>query len=419
MNTVLLIEDDLFYRRQMVRALKGRFPDMAISTAETAEEAERMRAERSFDLIVADLTLPDSDGGHVEALVEAGERVIVVTSHGDDAFKKEMSRLDIVDYIIKSKESRFEYLLKLIGRLMSNRDKTVLVAEDAVTVRNLFRRLLGVQNLNVLTAADGKEALEILEREDVDLVLSDYNMPDVDGLELLREIRKSRSMLDLPFIAISSDKEGETVATFLKLGANDYLKKPFGKEELLCRINNTLDTLDMLSKIRRHAVTDALTGLYNRHYFYEIAPEMLAHAANTEREPLSVAIIDIDRFKRINDRYGHLFGDRVLRTIAKLLARGLRQSDILVRFGGEEFLVMMPNTDEKRAFVAMEKLRSLVENMAIPLNRGEQVHVTISAGISEAGSEATLDGVIKTADDALYRAKASGRNRVEMYTNRK
>ncbi|WP_456449764.1 diguanylate cyclase [Hydrogenimonas sp.] len=419
MKNVLVIEDDPFYCKQMVRALNRNFPDLTVHTAESAEEARKRRVSESFDLVVTDLILPDSDGEHVESLVRSGERVIVVTGHEDDAFRKRMADFDIVEYIIKSKERRFDYLLKLIGRLMNNVERKVLVVEEAMVLQGLFRRLLEAQNLNVLTASDGNEALEVLEKERVDLVLSDYTMPDADGLELLKEIRKTRSMLDLPYIAISSATDGETVATFLKFGANDYLKKPFGKEELLCRINNTLDTLDLVSRIRKNAITDALTGLYNRHYFYEVAPAMLAIASREEDQPLSAAIVDIDHFKRINDRYGHLFGDTVLKTVAKIFRSNLRRSDVPVRFGGEEFLVMMPNTSLKRAFVAIEKLRRIVEERELPLDRSGRVHVTFSAGIAEFERGMTLEKLIKQADEALYRAKESGRNRVEMYINKK
>lgn len=419
MNRILLIEDDRFYCRQMVKALKRDFPDLEIETAVTAKEAEGKCSGHSFDLVISDLMLPDSEGEHVRRFVEAGERVIVMTGHGDNEYRKEIFRLGIVDYILKSEENRFEDLLKLVGRLRHNRDKSVLVADDAMTVRNLFRKFLTIQNLRVLTASDGKEALEILEREHVSLVLSDYNMPNVDGLELLREIRRSRSMLDLPFIAISSDGDGETVATFLKLGANDYLKKPFGKEELLCRINNTLDTLDMLSQIKRHAVTDALTGLYNRHYLYMMAPKLMATVKRHPDQPLSLAILDIDHFKEVNDIHGHLAGDEVLRTIAGKLRRSVRESDVLVRFGGEEFLVMMPNTDLKRAFIVAEKLRALVESVKIPFGREDSLHVTVSSGVAQLEPGMEFERLIKKADEALYRAKKSGRNRVEMYINRK
>lgn len=415
MKRILLIEDDNFYAKTMKKAIQRRFMEMEVEVAATMAEAKKRLDTNNPDLIVADLYLPDSDGDHIPKLVEEGYSVIVVTGDSDLSRKEEISRLDIIDYIIKFESSRFGYLLKLIARLEQNKGKTILVAEDASTVRELFKRFLARQNLRVLCAADGEEALRILGDETVDIVLSDYNMPKVDGLDLLKAVRERYSMFELPFIAVSSDEGGDTVGTFLKLGANDYLKKPFNKEELLCRINNTLDTVEMFEEMMSNAITDPLTGLYNRRYLSETGPKLVAASGRYKEHALSVVIFDIDHFKHINDTYGHLAGDKVLKEVARALQRNVRASDICVRFGGEEFLVLLPSTDFKRAFIVAEKIRKIVANMAIPVEEGENVHLTISGGVAAYAEGLTLESLIKRADEALYRAKQAGRDRIEMH----
>jgi len=414
MKKILIVEDDIFYRKQMVRAISEAFSDILIKTASTMKELFHLLEEEAFDLIIADLVLPDSEGEYVEKLAKEGEAVIVITGYGDLDFKEKIYQLDIVDYIIKADNDRFEYLLKLLQRLEKNVGRTVLVAEDLRGTEHRLKSLLKRQNLNVIEAADGNEALKLIEEVDVDLIVSDYTMPSMDGLELLKMLRQKYSMFDLPFIAISSNDENDTVAKFLKLGANDYLKKPFGKEELLCRINNNLDMLDMLDKIRRHAISDALTGLYNRHYLYETAPKILATAKRYPNQPLSLAIFDIDHFKSFNDRYGHLVGDKILKSIASILKRSVRMSDIVVRFGGEEFLVLMPNTGVKQAYIVAEKLRSIIEKTPIEAKRQQELYITISGGVVEFQPDMSLDELIKCADKALYLAKSNGRNRVQL-----
>ena len=412
MKRILLIEDDRFYAKMMRRAILGRFEEIDVEIVERMEQARESLRENRYDLVVADLHLPDSEGEHIRELVEAGQSVVVVTGDTDNARKKRITKLDIVDYIVKSHNPRFDYLLKLIARLRDNVGKTILVAKDASAVRDIFKRFLARQNLRVLCAADGLEAMKILEKERVDIVLSDYNMPKIDGLELLLAVRERHEMLELPFIAVSADGGNDTVGTFLKLGANDFLKKPFSKEELLCRINNTLDTVEMFRQIRDNAITDILTGLYNRRYLYEVAPGLVA-ATERYGTPLSLAMFDIDHFKRVNDTYGHLTGDRVLREVARVLKEGVRASDIVVRYGGEEFLVLMPGTDLGRAFIVAEKLRRRVESTAVVPEESDE-RVTVSGGVAQFIDGMDLEDLIRDADEALYRAKRSGRNRIEM-----
>ena len=416
MRRILLVEDDRFYAKMIRRAILGRFEGIDVEIAETMAEARERLKKGPFDLVLADLYLPDSEVEHIRELVDAGQSVVVVTGDTDTAQKERLTRLDIVDYIVKSQNPRFDYLLKLIARLRNNAGKTILVAEDASAVRKVFERFLARQNLRVLCVGNGREALETIEKEKVDIILSDYNMPEVDGLDLLQAVRERHEMLELPFIAVSADGGNDTVGTFLKLGANDFLKKPFTKEELLCRINNTLDTVEMFRQIRDNAITDVLTGLYNRRYLYEVGPGLMA-AAERYGTPLSLAIFDIDHFKKVNDTYGHLAGDRVLREVARTIEEGVRASDIVVRYGGEEFLVMMPGTDLGRAFIVAEKLRRRVEEARIAPEEGAD-GVTISGGVAEYVDGMDLEDLIRGADEALYRAKRSGRNRIEMQTER-
>ncbi len=416
MKNILIVEDDRFYAGQMIRTLMRHYPGLVIDSCENANELfERLgKKEVHYDLIIADLLLPDSEGEHIGKLVDAGEAVVVVTGNTDIGYKRKIFELDIVDYIIKSENERFEYLLKLLERLQRNRGKKILIVDDSPTVRAFFQKMLRRQQLHVLEAENGQEGLKLVNAEHVDMVISDYMMPVMDGLSLLVEIRKEMSMLDLPFIAVSTHENEGVVANFLRHGANDFLKKPFGKEELMWRINNTLDLVDMLQKEREHAVKDELTTLYNRYYLDEIAPKMLAFAERYEEQPLSLMILDVDHFKRINDTYGHLVGDKVLKSVSDIIKKEVRKSDVVIRFGGEEFLVLMPSTDVRRAFVAGEKLRRDIEKNSVELGNGKVIPVTVSGGVVQCKRGLSLDDLIRCADEALYEAKRAGRNRIEM-----
>ena len=411
---VLIIEDDPFYSKQMLRILRRRLPNIQFDHVETAQEAQRCVEHHAYDLIISDLSLPDSAGEHVQRLVKQGCRVLVLSAGSDEIIKDEMLHSNIVDFILKGVDRDFDYLIRIIKRLNENMNKRILVVEDSEPIRKFYTKMLESQFLNVTTASNGQEGLKKVKESVIDLVVSDYNMPEMNGLQMLEAIRKTRTMVELPFIAVSSDEENETVALFLKMGANDYLKKPFTKEELLCRINNMLDTVDMVRALKRSAVTDALTGLPNRHYLYEVAPRLLSIARRYEDQPLSAVMFDIDHFKHFNDTYGHQTGDAVLQIVARTLKSNLRDSDIPIRFGGEEFLVMMPHTDLKRAFVAAEKLRRKVAETEVVTPEGEKIHVTISGGVAQYRRDMDLNALIKAADDALYKAKASGRNRIEI-----
>jgi diguanylate cyclase (GGDEF)-like protein len=280
-----------------------------------------------------------------------------------------------------------------------------------LVIRNNLKKELLKHKFNLFEAKDGQEALNFLKNKSVDLIITDYEMPNLDGLGLLKEIRKEKDKNILPIIALSSINNSAVVSRFLKNGANDYLTKPYSKDELMCRVNNAITNKELYEEIKQIATIDPLTKVYNRNYFYEASEQIFANAKRYN-EDLSVAILDIDHFKKINDTYGHDVGDIVLKSVAKKMKKRLRGSDLLVRYGGEEFIILLPNTSLKKSFIAMEGLRETISKNKVEID-GEKIVVTVSIGISDIKDTNSLDEAIKRADLKLYKAKNNGRDRVE------
>ena len=273
----------------------------------------------------------------------------------------------------------------------------VLIVEDSKLVRNFEKRLLKRLKLNVFEASNGEEALEVVKNKDIDLIITDLSMPKLDGNGLIKEVRKNYKMNELPIIVISSNEESDVFLKSLKLGANDYLKKPFLKEELMIRVNNLLDLYDSFKKISYQLQKDPLTDVYNR-FFLEHTLENMFNMY----EKKSIAMLDIDFFKKINDTFGHQYGDEVLKDFATKIKNVVRKSDIVVRYGGEEFLIFMPNTSKEEGFIVLLKIKEAIKK--------SKFNYTFSGGIADEGE--TLAEMIKIADNRLYEAKNKGRNKI-------
>jgi diguanylate cyclase (GGDEF)-like protein len=254
-------------------------------------------------------------------------------------------------------------------------------------------------NAQIYTAKDGIEALEkIKEYKNIKLILTDYEMPNMDGLELIKKIREKYTLNDKIIIAISSATNKAISATLLKVGANDFLTKPFIDEELTCRCDNNFKICMLMDEVRELAFKDSLTGLYNRRYFFDIANKIYLTSLRNEK-PISVLMCDIDHFKNINDTYGHQVGDIVIKNTATILKAKVRKNDLVARYGGEEFVLLLYNCDIKNAYKVGEKIRSCIEKIVI----NQDIKYTISIGVSNKGL--TLEEMIKNSDDMLYKAK--------------
>jgi diguanylate cyclase (GGDEF)-like protein len=296
----------------------------------------------------------------------------------------------------------------------------ILVADDDPVNRRLIASKLEGHGHSVVTAVDGAEAITaLLDPDGPRVAIVDWMMPGVDGLSVCREVRKNSSTYT--YIILLSARDGkESAVTGLDAGADDYLSKPVDGAELLARIRAGQRILDLQSTLlsaqealRTEATRDHLTGLWNRRMVSEQLSRELNRARH-ERRPLCVAMIDLDSFKQINDTLGHGAGDAVLREAAAALRSQLREYDFIGRYGGDEFVCVLPGCDAPVGRAIAERLRAIIAAEPFKWN-DHSVPITISVGLASTGS-AGLDAeaLVHAADEALYRAKARGRNRVEL-----
>jgi len=234
-------------------------------------------------------------------------------------------------------------------------------------------------------------------------------MPVMNGLEFIEEVKSDGRINDLTIIAISSNNDEDVNAKFLKQGANDYIKKPFSKEELYCRVENSIELLENIRVILNSANRDFLTGLYNRRYFYKHINEYISEAEGGFQN-LYIAMIDIDHFKNINDTYGHNVGDKAIEHLAEILRSNTKEKDMVSRFGGEEFCVALLTDSDENALSIFERIRINTQNNYFVTNEGDEVRFTISIGLAKYQSEDDINEVISKADSNLYEAKDRGRN---------
>jgi diguanylate cyclase (GGDEF)-like protein len=303
------------------------------------------------------------------------------------------------------------------------KDFPILVVDDDIVSRTVVEKHLNKAGFCVSTAPNGRSALSLFDEAFFPIVLTDWMMPEIDGPQLCRLIREKKTNSYVFIILITPrDKKTDTVVG-LEAGADDYLTKPIHPAELVARINTGIRILSLEQslkqaneEIRQLSITDPLTGCFNRGYLVERFPKELSRASRYGHS-LVVILADIDHFKRINDTYGHQAGDVVLKEFAQCISNQIRHEiDWVVRYGGEEFLVILPETDLKGGQVMAERLRKAVAEQQIEA-AGTMINITASFGGAGAvffndRYEINMERLINLADEQLYQSKREGRNRV-------
>ncbi len=313
--------------------------------------------------------------------------------------------------------------------------KKILIADDTPANITFLGDLLKDQ-YDIIVATEGTSACEIAKKELPDLILLDVMMPGMDGYSVCRALKQSEETSHIPVIFITARNDPDDVMAGFEAGGVDYVTKPFNPRELNARINTHMEllkareelktyaeSLEMLSQqllnktkeLNESVRTDFLTGLATRLHIMEKLHEEV-HRAGRGKKSFAVIISDIDHFKKINDTYGHECGDIVLSSIAKILKDTIRAQDVLARWGGEEFLFLLPETDEAGAAILAEKIRSILGASSIRYS-GKDIAVTMTFGVSDFDIKSGIDTTISKADRALYRGKNLGRNRVVTYSS--
>jgi diguanylate cyclase (GGDEF)-like protein len=301
---------------------------------------------------------------------------------------------------------------------------SVLLAEDDPISRRLFEKFLVKEGFSVTSVENGRQALELFRQQFFPIVLTDWQMPEMEGPELCRAIRDENPDRYVFIIMLTSKGSKEDIISGLGAGADDYLTKPAHHAELVARIKSGVRILELekslkaaVDEIHLLSITDPLTGIYNRGHINERLPQEIRRALRYGRD-LSLLLCDIDHFKRVNDTYGHLAGDAVLKQFANCLTGTIRQQvDWAGRYGGEEFIVVLPETGQAGALILAERLREAVERCVTRVE-DDPVSVTTSIGVTGFSAQnnptaVTAEILLKQADSLLYQAKQAGRNQVK------
>ncbi len=292
--------------------------------------------------------------------------------------------------------------------------KRVLVVDDDPSIVNALVFALTREGYNVRSATSAKKALEIVSEIKPDLIISDISMPEMNGYEFFKHLQSDETTKMIPFIFASAKDEPTDLVLGFKTGVDDYLCKPFKIPELLARIERLLSRVEMYKDLARY---DSLTGALTRRSFEEALEKELQRAIVTG-QPLSVVMTDLDRFKNINDTYGHIVGDFVLSSFVNFLRKNLRDEDIVARYGGEEFFIIMPDVGKHKAVEIIERIRKSLNDTSFYYEK-DQFHLRITSSFGLSGfpeDGASFPSLILKADQALYCAKRLGRNQVIPYT---
>lgn len=414
MKKILLIEDNSELRKLKEKELRENLP-YPFLIARTFNEVQEIVEANEDDIFIAllDYHLEGTmDGEAVDYLRSRSIPTIVYVDEFCSDLREQLLSKGVLEYLLKKKNGDLLYSTRLIDRVYKNRFIKAVIVDGSEIFRDKLSANLKQFGLASLQASDAYTTMDLLEKHpETKIILIDEDFKGrIQGTALVEDIRLKYPSEQLVILGMSPHGYNSPHSIeFLKKGANDFIIKPFIKEQLNLRIMQALEMLDSIEEKRKLASTDFLTKLDNRRSLDTIVPAMIKYAKERGRS-LAVAMIDIDHFKSVNDTHGHGVGDEVLKHMAKLLRDSFRKDDLIVRNGGEEFCVILDNIDKEKSINVFEELRRKIETTPLK-GEGVKLQVTVSIGLFY-GLKENIDEMLGLADELLYKAKHEGRNRL-------
>jgi diguanylate cyclase (GGDEF)-like protein len=400
-NNILIVDDSKTILSGLTNTIENQLGLKVYGATSMKECADLILAHKGkFSLALLDYGLPDAPNGEIITFIKKFNiPSIVLTGTTLDKEHEIFKNENLIDYIIKNGSYAIDHCVDVVDRFIKNAKVEVLVVDDSKTFAHKMGALCKKYNLGAIVNYSAEEALVTLkQRPNIKLVLVDYMMPKMNGLELTMEIRKTYKKDELIVIALSGMSEKEVVASFLKYGANDFLYKDFSNEEFFARVNGNLDVLELFEYTQDKAKKDYLTGVFNKNYLLNVGSEIY-DIAKKKRELLAVVMIDIDNFQTINESYGHEIGDEVIILLANSLLEFLNKDSIIARIGQDQFCILLQNRPYAEIHQIFTEFKENIKSKFVMIKTGK-VSFTLSIGVS-IDKNNSLYEMMEDADEAL------------------
>ncbi|MBT8119423.1 MAG: diguanylate cyclase [Gammaproteobacteria bacterium] len=409
---IYVIEDDELLAREIAAQLYYFDYEVEIfSVISQAMEAIKLRMPSAM---ILDVQLPEGELAGPEFAMALNEysttSVPTIFISSRDDWQARLAAVRACGSAYLTKPLDFNELLECVDRLTLKQQPEafkILIVDDMEVLAEHYAAVLGGAGMQVKTVSSINDLLEVLSDFQPELILMDIYMPQCSGLEAAKIIRQKDELLSVPIVFLSTESDTAHHVSAMELGGDDFLQKPIMDSSLVVAVRTRAERFRSL---RNQMNRDGLTGLLN-HVSTKTHLEAEISRALRQHEALCFAMLDIDHFKQVNDSYGHPVGDRVIKSVARMLTKRLRKSDFIGRYGGEEFAIILPETDIKTARSLLDDIRQNFSQI-VQQNNDIQFSCTLSAGVTQLSPNDNLDSIINTADDALYKAKNSGRNKV-------
>ncbi len=406
MPTILIIEPDPLLAESVTEHLQAHL-NVLSETADSLEAARQLieAFPGNYLTIILNLCLSPDNYAPFPNIP-----TIVVTGKIPTSAKKIAFASNVLDYILDYNGYNLEYITQLVKRVLFADESKILIVDAEPVNLKLMRKLLGNKGYAVIEADNAPETLALIQsHQDISMLLIDGDICEPKDFDLVRSIRQDFKKNQLSIIALCERSKEFQRTMLLRSGVNDCIEKPFRIEDFQVRVMNNLQLVEVLKELTEHSNRDFLTQLYNRRYFFEIGSTLYENYKRGALH-LTLAMLDIDHLKTINDTHGHLFGDKAIKTVAEVLTKNLRATDVIARLGGEEFCVLSTDVKPNEAQNLFERIREEVHRQTLSTPSGT-IHCSVSIGVTT-GIAPSFEDMIHAGDMLLYQAKEQGRNRV-------